>query len=753
MVRFLPLYAKLGCSYFDCIRILGVLTLRVLILALVSVLAACAAGNTPTAKISEHLEKGDIKTASQLYSQNKTELAKNQSDVSGLNEELAEAIAKELGPKSMEATTSLESITWPTPPSAWTEIKATMDEAQEIIDEASGYEILEIAETPPREINELESKYTTLKNKMESDAGKQFERYDPLAPKSFFEAYPIDLAGSDVIGQFRWNPNIRTIGPNELVQIQERYSEYVPEHLERQLGQLYFERIVSRYSGDKKTPSAQATLAALRDVSAGGFKMESLEGSKIVVAHSLPSSSSQEFPVKINNDFSFPMVTGGLDTVLSDSKFRDAEIALLVEVTEASIDHQAMGNQSVQSEYKSGSQTVHNPAYSAAQARVNQATINYQQSATQTAITNAQYCYGLGCLAKAAAQIAAAAAQANARNQLEAATSDIANTPATVEKPVYTPYSFNKTTVAVFKSATISYHVVDRQSKRYSGGTHMSRETDNFIVGYGLHPLDRRYSPGTGNMVLETEIEAFEKAPLELDLSDVVSRYASGDAETSGLPSLTALKSRVIDERKQSTKNQARYASVEASRSSDTRFKSAVIVDNPSGSQGAGFFVAPDVVLTNEHVVKDVQYVEIKLFDGERTFGKVTARDYGRDLALIRTQARGQTARFYTGGSLPVGVAVEAIGHPSGLEFSITRGIISAVREIPSSSRSGRGDILLIQTDTPLSPGNSGGPLYLRDRVVGVNSWKIAGEKSEGLGFAVHYAEAMDFLEKQGVQF
>ena len=90
--------------------------------------------------------------------------------------------------------------------------------------------------------------------------------------------------------------------------------------------------------------------------------------------------------------------------------------------------------------------------------------------------------------------------------------------------------------------------------------------------------------------------------------------------------------------------------------------------------------------------------------------------------------------------------SVEALGHPSGLEFSITRGIISAIRKIRTSSILYEKEVLFIQTDAAINPGNSGGPLYYGNKVIGVNTQKVAGKNIEGLGFAVHYSEIISFL-------
>ncbi len=183
----------------------------------------------------------------------------------------------------------------------------------------------------------------------------------------------------------------------------------------------------------------------------------------------------------------------------------------------------------------------------------------------------------------------------------------------------------------------------------------------------------------------------------------------------------------------------------------DTRFDSVVVVLSPGGSLGSGFFVRDDVVLTNYHAIKDSKFVEMRLHDGSETFGKIIGQDARRDLALIKVQARGIPVKIYDEQTLILGGQVEAIGHPEGLQFSITKGVVSGIREFQSRFAPGGKKVRFIQTDTAINPGNSGGPLYFGNKVIGVNTWKVVAAEIGGLNFAVHYAEVLEFLEANGI--
>ena len=180
----------------------------------------------------------------------------------------------------------------------------------------------------------------------------------------------------------------------------------------------------------------------------------------------------------------------------------------------------------------------------------------------------------------------------------------------------------------------------------------------------------------------------------------------------------------------------------------DRRLASSVIIAS-SGGLGSGFFVTDDTVVTNYHVVKANREVVVGLFGGERTTGRLIAHDVARDLAVLRVDSRGIPVDLYAG-ELPLGETVEAVGHPKGLTFSMTRGVISAVRSLPSRRLRGA-KVRFVQTDAPINSGNSGGPLFLDGKLVGVNTWKLADVDIEGVGFALHVDEVRDFLHRQGI--
>jgi len=152
-------------------------------------------------------------------------------------------------------------------------------------------------------------------------------------------------------------------------------------------------------------------------------------------------------------------------------------------------------------------------------------------------------------------------------------------------------------------------------------------------------------------------------------------------------------------------------------------------------SLGTGFVVSADGnIVTNYHVVKDVDEIQIVFLDGSVARAEIVGQDPKTELALLRTPDRADLTPLPLGDSdaiLP-GDWVIAIGNPFGLEHTVTVGIVSAKgRDIGVSPYDD-----FIQTDAAINPGNSGGPLLdLRGEVIGVNT--AINPQANTIGFAI----------------
>jgi S1-C subfamily serine protease len=152
---------------------------------------------------------------------------------------------------------------------------------------------------------------------------------------------------------------------------------------------------------------------------------------------------------------------------------------------------------------------------------------------------------------------------------------------------------------------------------------------------------------------------------------------------------------------------------------------------------GSGVIIAPDgFVLTNDHVIEHANAIEVNLTDGSSFAAQLVGADPATDLAVVRVGGSGlPAAQLGDSDALRVGQLVIAIGNPLGFQNTVSSGVISALGRA-LRGQSGRLIEQVIQTDVPLNPGNSGGPLVdSRARVIGVNTAMIA--MAQGLSFAV----------------
>ena len=158
---------------------------------------------------------------------------------------------------------------------------------------------------------------------------------------------------------------------------------------------------------------------------------------------------------------------------------------------------------------------------------------------------------------------------------------------------------------------------------------------------------------------------------------------------------------------------------------------------------GSGFIVSPDgYIMTNAHVVDGASEMTVRLTDRREYHAKLIGSDKTSDIAVIKIDGKNlPVVTLGNADALQVGEWVVAIGSPYNFDNTVTSGIVSAkARPLPSE-----GYTPFIQTDVPVNPGNSGGPLFnMNGEVVGINS-QIYSETGgfQGISFAIPINIAM----------
>ena len=190
---------------------------------------------------------------------------------------------------------------------------------------------------------------------------------------------------------------------------------------------------------------------------------------------------------------------------------------------------------------------------------------------------------------------------------------------------------------------------------------------------------------------------------------------------------------------------------------------SVVLISNDEG-QGSGAVInATGLIITNYHVVGSANKVSVvfkpkiegsALADRKVYQGTVIKRDQIADLALVKVDALPvgtPVLQLTTINNAAVGQDVFAIGHPLGQEWTYTRGVISQIRrDYAWKNEDGvslKADV--IQTQTPINRGNSGGPLLDQSQhILGLNSFKIS--SGEGMNYAISSDDIIKFLDRSG---
>ncbi|MBE0530621.1 MAG: serine protease [Rhodospirillales bacterium] len=708
---------------------------------------------TPFFDQGDHLKDlaavGNFNAAAQLFAEQQDYFAKKRAEHRETLMQVADQMKGPAEAALREAQAGLEAGSWPAPRADWATVRERLQLAEKALAAFPGLPLLNDPEFASSVVGGLEAKRMRLKAAIEADAPAQFAIFDHFGDQGFFQAYPVDMESPRLLADGL--PALGGLLDGATAEQLARFSRNYPEadlgaEAWATLGGRHVAAVLRERTGGGK-PNLAAVLDAIRKTREAGLRPMRVPGVGLafveVTSRTLLKHGQIEFPVAVDVDLPVDVVTAELDEALADQTAAKADFAIVFDVALAKTQRKVSGMRKMPARILAGYRTEPNPEYAKAQNQVTRAQMDYQRASLNSATAGSQYCYGMGCLAQAFAGMAAIAVEAAAAEAMNQAMAVLQATPMTVDIPVYQPYHYDLASVHAAKTTTVHYYVVDRSARTLFKSTFDVVEKKNFEVPYKIAEQDPEADEHRRAATVEEDVVAWEEAPATVALSQVVDHYLANAKNVKPLPELAALRAEMLRDKNEAL---ARYReqTFEGSTQSDPRFDSVVVIYMPDGGLGSGFFVRPDVVMTNYHVVEEGQFAEMKIYGGQETFGKVIARDVRLDLALLRVQSRGKPVQFFDKNQVELGSTVEAIGHPRRLEFAITRGIISAVRELPAPNISGGKPVKQIQIDAAVSPGNSGGPVFLKDRAVGVVSWRM--KESQNLNFVIHYAEALQFI-------
>ena len=188
------------------------------------------------------------------------------------------------------------------------------------------------------------------------------------------------------------------------------------------------------------------------------------------------------------------------------------------------------------------------------------------------------------------------------------------------------------------------------------------------------------------------------------------------------------------------------------------KFSDSVVLISDGKNYGTGSFIDDNKILTNWHVIKGQSFVTIyfqpqtfeKIDFNKGYIARVTKVDEKKDLAILEVDINRGMKKIPLGSKsdIEVASAVHAIGHPSGNIWSYSKGTISQLRADYEWELDNKHIADVIQTQTPISPGSSGGPLISDNgKLIGVNTFITTGGESQNINFAISITSINEFLK------
>lgn len=573
----------------------------------------------------------------------------------------------------------------------WPALKVSIKASQDAIQEFDRLPYVGASRFRPTEPEEFKTRLSAVTEELQRDAPKAFAAFDHTTGASFFDAYPLELSNNEFL-----NTNVQVLveqadksgDPQKVVTIAHTYGSLLSDSAKARLGDKYADLKLASNAG----AGFYEKLDAIFEARDHGLRTTTRDGYRVLISQVEPPTKP-DYSVEFEFATATPVVTAVPAEIMRRAGSQNYVVALVPKRTE--ISRRVISKEEKSSTVKTGTRSLPNPAYAQAQANVFRA----ENAARNQEINNLRPQYSpYGALLQGLASGLTAATKQNAYDELN-------STPMTIEEPVYRSYRYSISNIAVQRKTEAYLVVLDKERQTASVTTHQFNEERKFSVPYGLHDEDPNYYSLKARLDAEDAVEQFERSSAKVKFLDAVSLirkerkpFTAIEDGAAYLASLTPTPGTTG----------ADIAAPTLER--DPRFQSVVVVLSGRGGYGTGFFVEPNLVMTNFHVIEGSNLAEVRFANGKETLGKVVKTDVGLDLALIRVQETGQPLAFYNG-ALRQGDSVDVLGHPKQMAFTLTRGIVSAIRRGENPGARGGAPVTYVQTDASINPGNSGGPV------------------------------------------
>lgn len=743
---------------------LGLLFVTLLLLCGVLVLGGCKTGRKPVSgkgvdnpakHVAVLLDKGKLQEAVTVVVAEEEFFASSYGDpkVRGVLDRFAVRLAVHNEPFFMGLESRLKTIRWPVPASEWLEVRKELDSVEVDLNAFLKKAPFQYAIYRPEAYDRVVAALNDKRSEIRASAPEVFASYDIASSKSFFDEYPVAVDRGLVLrrNEEKWSKELKGYSKQESDRFFAAYGTYLPKSAKEIAAQKYFDSLCP----NPKKASLKEILSAFRKCQEAGLPLKDIPGLKVaflqVTSPDLIKEKALDFPLSVKVDVPLNATRASMRKMFSHPAVKEADILILVNIALSKAVRVAERNERFHSTYINSYKKIENPEYAIVKAELEAASTEFHQAQAQ-----ADYTWGASVIEKLIVSDTKQERIVRTQKRLTSLKDRMRTTPMFIDVPEYSPYYVTKAHMDIYKMATVNYYVIDKRNRRYFRDTFDYTEKAFFTVCYDLHDTDKNRETFLQTSVLEKDVVRHELEPMVVKLSDLLEQYVNTPSQWKRYTSMASIHRAVAadSDRAQKQHYDAKYG---YDKYYDKRFDSVVLVRNLGSGLGSGFYVTEDMILTNYHVVEENDYVRLRMFNKREMMGRVIARDVQLDLALIEADVKGKPVCFYDRNEIPLGVTLEGIGHPNGLYFSITRGALSSVRkERPINYPESKRKNLYIQTDAALSGGNSGGPLFYRNKVVGVNDWGFVRtsklRNAEGLHFAIHYSEVFKFLDRHGIE-
>lgn len=370
--------------------------------------------------LKDLIKAGKFAEAAQLYAEQKDYFDQHMSRDRPLLKQVADHFHGLHGDALATALRDLrEETDWPGSAETWATKKERLAHARAALDSYPQYVLLQLADFHDPAKEELEAEVGRDHAACDQGAAAAFAGFDHFGPTPFFDAYPLQLDAKTFMATHfpAVAPRLSAAGPDQLLRFAANYRDQLAGTARwGEVGDAYLATALAGRGG-KNGPGLVQVLDALRDTQKAGFAPTRVPGVEFafidVTSRTLLQERQVEFAPQVDVDLPLAASRADLDEALS-ADAGAADFLIVFDVALARTERRVTKIQRMPARVLVGYKEEANPEYRQAQNQVNQAQINFQSASINQVSADSQFCYGMGCVAKAFGSLVAAAARQGA---------------------------------------------------------------------------------------------------------------------------------------------------------------------------------------------------------------------------------------------------------------------------------------------------------------------------------------------------